>query len=217
MHTTYLWGLAYRPYGSGAYSEHKLRLLELMLSRESAFTCKPFQSLWQDIREDLQMCPNSSMQTVWDALSSCATFWRKGTMPKNSRWFAWSDSCEEQLPEYHVLKCVLAYHYQNEKLDPDLVQEQQALASVVREAKQGGGDQQSLRREFSKLKESLGGGPKLAYYIMSEKLFSMLRLCKFVSVPAGLGMRTVSRLSSLHLTTLLLLRGCSRIGVRKRI
>lgn len=42
------------------------------------------------------------------------------------------------------------------------------------------GDAQQIRREFSKLKECLGGGPKLAYYCMTEKLWfhcAIIQLC----------------------------------------
>ena len=122
LHSSYLWSLAYRPFGSGAYQEHKSRLLEVMLKTESPATCTLFQSVWQDIRLDL-------------GLAECNTFHTKGTLPKLSRWFSWNDSCEEQLPEFRVLKLCLGYHYQDSKLDPDLAEEQRGLASLVNESK----------------------------------------------------------------------------------
>lgn len=117
---------------------------------------------------------------VWDALAERNTFHTKGTLPKLSRWFSWNDSCEEQLPEFRGLKLCLGYHYQDSKLDPDLAEEQRGLASLVNESKKKCGDAQQIRREFSKLKECLGGGPKLAYYCMTEKLWfhcAIIQLC----------------------------------------
>ena len=135
LHSSYLWSLAYRPFGSGAYQEHKSRLLEVMLKTESPATCTLFQSVWQDIRLDLGLDPNTTCEQVWDALAECNTFHTKGTLPKLSRWFSWNDSCEEQLPEFRVLKLCLGYHYQDSKLDPDLAEEQRGLASLVNESK----------------------------------------------------------------------------------
>lgn len=135
LHCSYLWSLAYRPFGSGAYQEHKSRLLEVMLKTESAATCTLFQSVWQDIRLDLGLDPNTTCEQVWDALAERNTFHTKGTLPKLSRWFSWNDSCEEQLPEFRGLKLCLGYHYQDSKLDPDLAEEQRGLASLVNESK----------------------------------------------------------------------------------
>ena len=183
LHSSYLWSLAYRPFGSGAYLESKTRLLEVMLSNESAATCPMFQDSWREIRTDLQMDPSSSRETVWEALASCPTFVRKLTLPKLSRWFSWNDSAEQQMPEFRVLKLVLSYHFKNEKIDPDLAEEQRILNAAARDAQKKGGDVQQMRREFSKLKEQLGGGPKLAYYCMTERLWFHCSIIQLVTRP----------------------------------
>ena len=90
---------------------------------------------------------------------------------------------ELQLPEFRVLKLVLGYHYGSQKIDPDLAEEQKNLSACVNEAKKGGADIQSLRREFSKLKEKLGGGPKLCYYCLSEKLWFHCCLTQLATRP----------------------------------
>ena len=113
MRSNYLWGLAYRPYGTGHFMQHKTRLLDVMLQRESQklatfFTqcLSTYDGIWG---------ANSSMEEAWSERSSCSTFHCKGTMPKLGRWFAWNDAAEEQLSEFNVLKLVLAYHYKHEK------------------------------------------------------------------------------------------------------
>lgn len=60
LYSSYLWSLSYRPFGSGACLEHKARLLEVMLSRETYATCVPFQQHWKSIRDDLGL-PASKM------------------------------------------------------------------------------------------------------------------------------------------------------------
>lgn len=124
LHSNYLWGLAYRPYGTGHFQEHKKRFLEVMLRRESWSTCQLFHEMWEDIRTDLGMDPLSSMETVWNQLAECRTFHVKGTCPKLGRWFSWQNAAEEQLPEFHVLKLVLAYHHKGEKREPVRVRAQ---------------------------------------------------------------------------------------------
>ena len=43
MHSTYLWGLSYRPFGTGAFNEQKISIFNTMLARETAESCVPFQ------------------------------------------------------------------------------------------------------------------------------------------------------------------------------
>ena len=183
MHSAYVWALAYRPFNSGAYMESKTRLLEVMLARENAWTCPLFESLWQEIRDDMGLPSTTTRDGVWESLASCPTFFRKGGIAKQGRWFSWNDVAEEQMAEFHALKLVLGYHYGSQKLDPDLAEEQKTLSSCVNQAKKGGGDVQSLRREFSKMKENLGGGPKLSYYCMSEKLWVHCCLIQLATRP----------------------------------
>ena len=185
MHSNYLWGLAYRPYGTGHFQEHKKRLLEVMMSRETWSSCQLFHSMWEDIRTDLGMDPSSSMESVWRQICECRTWNVKGTCPKLGRWFSWQDAAEEQLPEYHVLKLVLAYHHRNDKtvLDPDLQAERQSVMAAARLASRGDGSKVDMRKEFSALKEALGGGTRLAYFCMSEKLWSLCLILQVCSRP----------------------------------
>ena len=163
--------------------ESKTRLLEVMLGRENAWTCPLFESMWQEIRDDLGLPSTTTRDGVWDSLADCSMFFRKGGVAKQGRWFSWNDVAEDQMPEFHVLKLVLGYHYGSQTFDPDLAEEQKTLSSCVGEAKKGGGDVQSLRREFSKMKEKLGGGPKLCYYCLSEKLWLHCCLVQLATRP----------------------------------
>ena len=187
MHSNYMWGLSYRPYGTGHFHEHKKRLMEILLSRESWETCNEFDQYWEDIRDDLGMSPHSSMEEVWRELPSCRLFQAKGTCPKQGRWFAWNDAATEQLPEFHVLKMVLKYHHGSEdgkkKLDPDEHIEQEAIALATRRSMRGDGSRADMRQEFSDLKKALGGGTRLAYFCMSERLWALCHILQVVSEP----------------------------------
>ena len=186
MHSNYLFGLAYRPFNTGAFLQHKKRLREVMFSRETADTCQEFISMWEDIRDDLGLPSSSSPEQVWNAVAECSTFITKRTLPKLMRWFSWHQAAVEQLPEMHALKLVLGYHYRQQgdsKLDPDSAEERRSLAAAARQAKQGSGSKEDLRKEFSKLKESLGGGTKLAYFLMSERLWAMCHMLVVTSRP----------------------------------
>ena len=66
MHSNYLWGLAYRPYGTGHFMQHKTRLLDVMLQRESQ---KPATFFTQCLRTyDGIWGANSSMEEAWSEL-----------------------------------------------------------------------------------------------------------------------------------------------------
>ena len=186
MHSNYLFGLAYRPFNTGTFLQHKKRLRDIMFSSKTADTCQEFVSMWEDIRDDLGLPSSSSPEQVWNAVAECSTFVTKRTLPKLMRWFSWHQAAVEQLPEMHALKLVLGYHYRQQgdsKLDPDSAEERRSLAAAARQAKQGSGSKEDLRKEFSRLKESLGGGTKLAYFLMSERLWAMCHMLVVTSRP----------------------------------
>ena len=140
--------------------------------------------MFEDIRRDLGMDENASMADVWKELPSCRTFAVKGVCPKLGRWFAWNDACAENLQDFHVLKCVLAYSYKDQpKLDPDAAAERARLASATRVAAQGDGSKADMRKEFSALKAALGGGTKLAYYVMTEQLWALCHILQVCTRP----------------------------------
>ena len=122
----------------------------------------------------------------WNHITTLPGFQCKGTLPKLSRWFSWNQSCEEQVGEFRVFRMVLQHWLGKsacEKLDPNEAQHQRELQAAARAAAQGPATKKSLREEFSKLKANLGGGMKLAYHLMSDRLLQMVRLIAVATRP----------------------------------
>lgn len=180
FHSQYLFSMAYKPFGNSGFFEDKKRLLELMLSKESFDSCPLFDECWEKIRQEVGMEPSSTKKEVWDTLPLLPGFSTKQTMPKLSRWFSWNESAQENVPEWSSLKLCLAYHFDDLNLDPD-------KAYAERQQKQSNNDgtksATNMRKEFGRLKEKVGGGLKLCYHIMSEKLLQMVRIILMCTRP----------------------------------
>ncbi|CAK9011981.1 unnamed protein product, partial [Durusdinium trenchii] len=173
MYSQYLWALSYRPYNSSGFHEDKIRILEVMLARENPETFPLFHDMWETIRDDLQMPASSTMHDVWRKLPTTPIFGAKMSMPKPGRWFSWNQCCEEQLSSWHVLKLALQYHFpDNQDVDPDLAAKKRELDAIARMADTD--EKVNARKQFSLLKEKLGGGLKLVYYLMSTRLLQQV-------------------------------------------
>ena len=179
FHSQYLFSLQYRPFGSSGFHEDKKRLLELMLSKERFDDFPLFADCWERIRDELAMDPGTTMEQVWQQLPLLDGFRNKQSMPKLSRWFSWNQAAEEKLPEWTALKMVLAYHFDGLDLDPDEAYARRQLDQLAKESD----EQTNMRKEFGKLKEKLGGGLKLCYHIMSQKLWVMIRIIVLCTRP----------------------------------
>ena len=97
---------------------------------------------------------------------------RKGTLPKLGRWFSWNQSHEEQAREFRAVRMVLKSYLgpAAHKLDPNEAAAARELQTATPSSNKSSGTKESLRTEFSRLKERLGGGMRLAYYMISDKL-----------------------------------------------
>lgn len=183
MHSQYLWSVSYRPFGTGAFQEDKKRALELMLARETPDSLPMFLDVWETIRKELKLPESATRDHVWSALSSLPTFRNKQTLPKLGRWFSWNQSCEENLCQWTSLKLVLAYQYEGQGLDPDDAYQKRLLQSLARETGAEDASNGSMRKQFSKMKEKLGGGLKLCYHLMSDKLLQMTNIISVCTRP----------------------------------
>eukprot|EP00435_Cladocopium_sp_Y103_P024945 s3343_g6.t1 len=63
------------------------------------------------------------------------------------------------------------------------VAECQAISAAAKLAARGDGSKTDMRKEFSALKEASGGGTKLAYFVMSEKLFGLCHILQICTRP----------------------------------
>ena len=183
LHSQYLFSMSYRPFGSGGFAEDKKRALELMLARETPDSLLMFREVWETIREEMKMPPNTSPSQVWAALPSLPGFLNKQTLPKLSRWFSWNQSAEENLPQWTSLKLVLGYHFEGQGLDPDEAYQKRQLDALAREQKGSDQSNASMRKQFSQLKQRLGGGLKLCYHLMSNKLLQMVNIISVCTRP----------------------------------
>lgn len=183
LHSQYLFSMSYRPFGSGGFAEDKKMALELMLARETPDSLLMFREVWESIREEMKMPPNASPSQVWAALPSLPGFLNKQTLPKLSRWFSWNEAAEQNLPQWSSLKLVLGYTFEGQGLDPDEAYVKRQLDALAKE--KAGSDQSnaSMRKEFSQLKQRLGGGLKLCYHLMSNKLLQMVNIISVCTRP----------------------------------
>ena len=68
-------------------------------------------------------------------------------------------------------------------MDPNEAQQQRELQAAARASSSDPISKKSLRDEFSKLKASLGGGMKLAFHLMSDRLLQTVRLIAAATRP----------------------------------
>ena len=184
MHSQYLFALSYRPFGTSGFHEDKVRLLEVMMSREEPESCAFFVEFWDSIRQDFGMPDSSTMSEVWDRLPTTRSFQSKCTLPKLSRWFSWNQAFEEQRDSWHVLKAVLAYHFQTTEIDdPDTAAQKRELDALAKMTDEKQEEKINARKQFSMLKEKLGGGLRLAYYLLSNRLLQQILIISAVTRP----------------------------------
>eukprot|EP00438_Fugacium_kawagutii_P006363 Skav208241 [mRNA] locus=scaffold2093:34064:35065:+ [translate_table: standard] len=183
MHSAYLWALPYRPFGSGAFMEEKKRILDLFLDQQNV-NYPDFVQQLDLFRADLGLDANVTSEDIWNAICELPGFQAKGTLPKLGRWFSWNQSFEEQGREFRVFRMLLKFYLRcADNIDPNEAMAARELQAAARNSQKSSGSKETLRSEFSKLKEKLGGGMKLAYFLMSDKLLCTTRLIAAATRP----------------------------------
>ncbi len=173
--TSFIWGLNYKPYGSGAWWEEKRRMLDVFLTTETS-SSPAFQMHAPAIAAGFGMPFSGSdddYEAVFQKLSELPSFVNKGSLPKMSRWFSWNSVCEEQLPEYAALRMLLAHHFGGvpagqESPSAAVVPAAlgPAMAAAAAPPAASGGDPAA---ELRALRASVGG-LKLAHRVMTDTL-----------------------------------------------
>ena len=143
----------------------------------------PFQEQINLFRSDLGLDPYTSLQDVFEAVCGLPGFRTKGTLPKLSRWFSWNQSYEEQAREFRAFRMIVKHWLGDEATKLDETFNKRELQNLKGQSKahasrKSAGTKESLRSEFSRMKEQLGGGMKLAYFIMTDKL---LHTCHMIA------------------------------------
>lgn len=159
LHSSYIFGLNYKPFGTSLHFNQKRTMLELFL--ESQTISSP---LWLEFRERIAFDFGETRvvndRVLWDSLAELNSFQNKGTLVKPSRWFSWNQCCDEFLPEFHTLKMLLKYEFGDNIRPLDEAEEPpDGMASIVLgnktkpESKERVKDDENILRSMEKMKK----------------------------------------------------------------
>jgi len=165
LFSAYIYGLNYKPFGTGGFSSLKQRLLQVFLA-----TTDIYSDIWckykHQIGVDLNM-PSSSddeSQALFEAVASLPSFHHKLSFPKLGRWLSWNNSAHEYMPEFTATKMLFEHHLGNQP-DPD----DMSTFNTDRDSIIAAGRAVNPRAELAALKNA-SGGLALAYKLMSSDL-----------------------------------------------
>lgn len=166
LFSSYIYGLNYKPFGAGGFSQLKNRLLVVFLATEDVHS-----DIWlkycHKIASDFQMplVTEADHAALWEAVACLPSFHQKLSFPKMGRWFSWNNCAAEQMVEFHATKMLFEHHLDN-PIDPDIAcsfdGDRAALENNAGKAK-------TPAAELAALK-SASGGISLAYKLMSSSL-----------------------------------------------
>ena len=211
LHSSYIFALNYKPFGSGGFFQHKREMLEKFVGATSPQNSTLWDAFREKIARDLGRELSGDEHEIENMLADVDSSMKKGSLVKASRWFSWNQLCCEQLCEYHVLKMLLADQFGEDQPFRPMQRERCTLHSLSAKTEPGKsffegrvpesdhgerqedavGDLQQLseaarttdpRKELSLLKSSMGGF-KLAYYLMTEDLFDHSKILYKVTEP----------------------------------
>ncbi len=158
LHSSYIFGLNYKPFNTGLFFEQKKTMLEAFLESSSISS-----DLWQEFRERIAFDAGETVvndNRLWQSLPELESFKNKGTLIKPARWFSWNQCCEEFLPEFHTLKMLAKYEFQDsivplDEMDEDHQEDGGALTlslgkKINPESKQSAKDDSFILRSLEK-------------------------------------------------------------------
>jgi hypothetical protein len=175
LFSSYLYGLNYKPFNSGGFSQVKARLLQVFLATEDVKS-----DIWlkycDKIASDLGMpcMSDEDHEALWAAVACLPTYSQKGSLPKLGRWFSWNGCAHEQMPEFHATKMLFEHHLDSGQLDPDLADAFDGLVAA--------GEAATPAAQLAALKNT-SGGLSLAYKLMSSSLQAHTKILYYVAKP----------------------------------
>ena len=201
LHSSYIFGLNYKPFNSGLFHEQKKTMLESFLESNNISS-----DLWQEFREriafDFGQTNVINDRLLFEAMTELESFKNKGTLIKPSRWFSWNQCCEEFLPEFHTLKMLAKYEFKDNVRPLDEAElPAEGITSIVLgqktqpESKQRAREDENILQTMEKMKKKLDprqelnmlkklcGGFKLAYKLMTEELYDHCKLLACITRP----------------------------------
>ena len=118
--SAYLFSLNKRPFGSGANTTMKQRLMWIFQQR----VCDTYHAVFQKYLPKLGKMWNmpyttvEEQQAILDAVYELPSFCQHLNHPKLANWFAWNKSANEQIGEFHAAKMVYEVMF-DDQADPD--------------------------------------------------------------------------------------------------
>jgi hypothetical protein len=108
LFSSYIYGLNYRPFGSGAFWQTK-RLLANTFLQTHDYQSALFQKYAERIARDLGMeCGTESSDfQLYETALEADSLHKKGSYPKLGRWFSWNGVVQEQLQEFFTVRMLL--------------------------------------------------------------------------------------------------------------
>ena len=119
LFSAFIYGLNYRPFGTGGFSQVKRRMANVFMATESSDSTI-FMKYCERIALDLSLpCQTQDeRQHVFEACLDLPSLRQKGGLPKLGRWFSWNSVADDQMVEFNTLKMLFEHNLQAET-DPD--------------------------------------------------------------------------------------------------
>jgi hypothetical protein len=176
LYTSYLWGVNYKPFGTGLFGTQKTQALNTFVATETADSTifrKHMDRIARDVR--LPCGTLEEREQLFHQLPQIlGSFVRSESLSKLGRWFSWHACAEQQLPEYWAAKMLYEHHLSAEN-DPD-------DDPVAFEDLEAAARAKTPFAELMQLKAA-NGGLRLAYKLMTHQLWQHAQLLLAVTRP----------------------------------
>ena len=176
LYTSYLWGVNYKPFGTGLFGTQKMQALNTFVATETADSAI-FRKYVDRMARDVGMpcgTPEEREQVFQQLGHIVGSFVRSQEMSKLGRWFSWNGCAHEQLPEYWACKMLYEHHLGAEQ-DPD-------DDPVAFDDLEAAAHAKTPFAELMQLKAA-NGGLRLAYKLMTHQLWQHAKLLCAVTRP----------------------------------
>ena len=160
LFSAFIYGINYKPFGTGHFGDAKARMLDCFLETEDTDSAI-FEKHWVRIAGNFGMRAETEQdkENVLARVADMASFRKRLQPPKLGRWCAWNGCAQEQMVEFCAARMVYEHHLNCED-DGAPTRFHSLLAA---------GRQCSPQAELAALKRA-DGGFKLAYKLMSDEL-----------------------------------------------
>ena len=176
LYTSYLWGVNYKPFGTGLFGTQKKQAFNIFLALESVDS-PIFRKYGDRIASDAGMPfdTHDERERVFQHLCDIVgSLMQCQDLSKLGRWFSWNGCAREQLGEFWACKMLYEHHLREER-DPD--DDPVAFDNLDAAAKA-----KTPYAELCQLKAA-NGGLRLAYKLMTHQLWEHAKILFIATRP----------------------------------